>query len=44
MRYQELIELKKRMDFNLTEPEVLVRLVREALTKGEKVQAGMKLL
>jgi len=44
MRYQELIELKKRMDFNLTEPEVLVRLVREALTKGEKVQADMKLL
>jgi len=44
MRYQEIIELKKRMDFNLTEPEVLVKLVNEARSKGEKVQEDMRRL
>ncbi|RLE56936.1 MAG: hypothetical protein DRJ30_01550 [Candidatus Methanomethylicota archaeon] len=44
MKYQDLLELKKRMDFNLTEPEVLVKLVEEARSKGEKAQKDMRRL
>jgi hypothetical protein len=44
VKYQEIVELKKRMDFDLTEPEVLVRLVNDALSKGEKVQEDMMML
>jgi hypothetical protein len=44
MKYQEIIELKKRIDFNLTEPEVLVKLVNDARSKGEKVRDDMKIL
>jgi hypothetical protein len=31
MKYQDIVELKKRMDFNRTESEVLVKLVEGAL-------------
>ena len=44
MKYQDLLELKKRMDFNLTEPEVLVKLIEEARLKGEKVQKDLRRL
>jgi len=45
MKHQEnLLELKKRMDFNLTEPEVLVKLVEDARLKGEKAQKDMERL
>jgi len=44
MRYQDLLEFKKRMDFNLTEPEVLVKLVDDARSKGEKAQKDMERL
>ncbi len=44
MKYSDLIELKKRMEFNMTESEVLVKLVDEASRKGEKVQKENKRL
>jgi hypothetical protein len=44
MKYEEIIELKKRIDFRLTEPEVLLRLVEDARNKGEKVQNDMRML
>jgi hypothetical protein len=44
MKYQDIAELKKRMDFNLTEPEVLVKLVEDARSKGEKAQEDMRRL
>ena len=44
MKYEDIVELKKRMDFNLTESETLVELVKEAITKGEKVQKEMQRL
>ncbi len=40
--YQEILDLKKKMDFNLTEHETLVKLVQEASNKGEKAQADME--
>jgi len=42
MDYQEILELKKRMDFNMTEHETLVKLVEEASSKGEKAQGDME--
>ena len=44
MNYREIVELKKRMDFNLTEAETLVKLVQEAQLKGEKAQKDMERL
>lgn len=44
MKYQDIVEIKKRMDFNLTEPETLVELVKDAVNKGEKVQIDMRRL
>lgn len=41
MKYQDLLDFKKRIDFNLTEPEVLVKLIEEARVKGEKTQKDM---
>lgn len=41
VKYEELLELKKRVDFNLTEPEVLIKLVEDARKKGEKAQKDM---
>jgi len=43
-KYKELLEFKKRVDFNLTEPEVLVKLIEDARKKGEKVQKDMERL
>jgi hypothetical protein len=44
MKYEELRELKKRMEFNLTESQTLVKLVEESKRKGEKVQRENKRL
>lgn len=44
MKYSDLIELKKRMEFNMTESEVLIKLVDDANHKGEKVQKENKRL
>lgn len=44
MKSEELKELKKRIEFNLTEPETLVKLVEESQRKGEKVQKENKRL
>jgi len=41
MKYEELIELKKRIDFNLTEPEVLVKLIESARQRGEEVKGSL---
>ncbi len=44
MKYQDIIELKKRMEFKMTEPETLVKLVKDAQNKGEKMQKDMERL
>jgi hypothetical protein len=44
MRYNEILELKKRIDFNSTEPEVLIRLIESARNKGEKLQEDLRIL
>jgi len=44
MKYSDLVELKKRIEFNMTESEVLVKLVDEANRKGEKVRKENKRL
>jgi hypothetical protein len=44
MRYQDIIDLKKRMDFKMTEPETLIKLVKDAQIKGEKVRKDMERL
>lgn len=44
MKLEELNELKKRIEFNLTEPETLVKLVEDSQRKGEKVQKDNKRL
>lgn len=44
MKYSDLIELKKRIELNMTESKVLVKLVEEANRKGEKVQKENKRL
>jgi len=44
MKYEEWRELKKRMEFNLTESQTLVKLVEESKRKGEKVQKENKRL
>ena len=44
MKYPDILELKKRMEFNLTEHETLAKLVGEAINKGETVQKDMKRL
>lgn len=41
MNYDDVLEVKKRMEFNKTESEVLVKLVGDAMTKGEKAQQDM---
>ena len=38
MKYEELKELLKRIEFNKTEPETLAKLVESAQIKGEKAQ------
>jgi hypothetical protein len=42
MKYQDILELKKRIEFNLTEPQVLVQLINDARLKGEKLQNDMR--
>jgi hypothetical protein len=44
MKYQDIVELKKRMEFRMTEPETLVKLVNDAQSKGEKVRRDMEIL
>lgn len=44
MKYQDIIDLKKRMEFKMTEPETLIKLVKDAQSKGEKVQKDMERL
>jgi hypothetical protein len=44
MKYQDIIDLKKRMEFKMTEPETLIRLVKDAQSKGEKVRNDMERL
>jgi len=44
MNYGKMLEIKRRMDFNLTEPETLVKLVEDAQEKGEKAQKDMNRL
>ncbi|MDT7886510.1 MAG: DNA double-strand break repair nuclease NurA [Thermoproteota archaeon] len=41
MKYQDISELIKRIEFNLTEPQVLVKLINDARLKGEKLQKDM---
>jgi len=38
MKYDEIREAKRRIEFDLTEPETLVNLVQDARLKGEKVR------
>lgn len=38
MKYKELLDLKKRMEFNKTEPETVQELVSEAIEKGNKAR------
>lgn len=42
--YSEILEAKKRIEFNLTEQEVLIRLISDANSIGEKIQKDMKRL
>lgn len=42
MRYQDLIELKKRMEFKMTEAETLIKLIESAQIKGERIQKEME--
>ncbi len=44
MKYQDILEFRKRMEFNMTESETLVKLVEDAGQKGEKVQKDMERL
>src|SRR3989442_474740 len=44
MDYQQILDIKKRMDFNLTEHETLVKLVKDASNKGDKAQGDMERL
>ncbi len=44
MKYQDIIELKKRMEFKMTDPETLVKLIKDAQSKGEKVRKDMERL
>jgi hypothetical protein len=44
MKYQDIIELKKHMEFNMTEPETLVKLVADAQNKGENARRDMERL
>lgn len=38
MKLSEILEIKKRIEFNLTEPETLVKLIEDAKNKGDKVR------
>jgi len=42
MRYEELRELLKRIEFNKTEPETLAKLVESAQIKGENAQKELR--
>jgi len=42
MRYEELRELLKRIEFNKTEPETLAKLIESAQIKGEKAQRELR--
>ncbi|MEM3905780.1 MAG: hypothetical protein QXZ17_02760 [Nitrososphaerota archaeon] len=44
MKYKDIVELKKRMEFKMTEPETLVKLVTDAQNKGENVRRDMERL
>jgi hypothetical protein len=44
MKYQDIVELKKRTEFKMTEPETLIKLVKDAQSKGEKVRKDMERL
>ena len=42
MKYEELKEFLKRIEFNKTEPEVLIKLIESAQVKGERAQRELK--
>jgi hypothetical protein len=42
MKYQDIIDMKKRMEFKMTEPEILVKLIKDAQRKGEKVRRDVE--
>jgi len=44
MSWERISDIKKRMEYNLTEPETLIKLVYDAINKGEKVQGDMNRL
>jgi|GEM_PF-3477716 hypothetical protein len=44
MNYEELKELLKRIEFNKTEPETLIKLIESAQSKGEKAQRELRRL
>lgn len=41
MKYQDILDMKRKVEFNLTESETLVKLVSDAQIKGEKAQKEM---
>lgn len=41
LNYQKIVEIKKRMDFNQTEPETLIELIKDAMEKSTKVQESL---
>ncbi|RUM33153.1 MAG: hypothetical protein DSY33_05410 [Archaeoglobus sp.] len=42
MKYEELKELLKRIEFNKTEPETLTKLIESAQKKGERAQRELR--
>jgi len=44
VNYRDILEIKRHIDFNLTEPETLVKLVEDAQNKAEKAQRDMNRL
>lgn len=44
MKYQEIVEWKRRMEFNMTEPETLIQLIEDAKKEGDKVRKDMERL
>lgn len=44
MKYEDMQELRRRMDVYLTEPETWIELVKDAVQKGNKVQGDLERL
>ncbi|RLI98833.1 MAG: hypothetical protein DRP00_00995 [Candidatus Aenigmatarchaeota archaeon] len=44
MKLSEILEIKKRIEFNLTEPETLIKLIEDAKNKGDKVRKDIRRL